>query len=53
MKYGIETVKTVNNNEYFGYKEDISTGKRTYLCHALTAELCNQMLDEIISSNNT
>lgn len=47
MEFNIETVKTANNNEYFGYKEDISTGKRTYLCHAFTSEHCNQMLDKI------
>lgn len=53
MKYGIEIVKVENRNEYFGYKENIETGKRKYVCHAFSSECCNQMLDERIASDNT
>lgn len=53
MKYGIEIVKTGTKNEYFGYKENIETGKRKYVCHAFSSERCNQMLDERIASDNT
>lgn len=47
MRYGIEIIKGANQNEYFGYKEDIETGKRIYICHAYSAECCNKMLDKI------
>lgn len=53
MEYGIEIVKTGTKNEYFGYKENIETRKRKYVCHAFSAEHCNQMLDKIITSDNT
>lgn len=51
MIYGIEIIKGTTRNEYFGYKENIETGKRTYICHAYSAERCNQMMDERITSD--
>ena len=53
MIHGIEIVKAENGNEYFGYKENVETGKRKYVCHAFSSERCNQMLDEIIASDNS
>lgn len=49
MRYGIEKVKSQNGYEYFGYKENVETNKRTYICHALSREMCNQMLEKITS----
>lgn len=50
MRYGIEIVNRNNCKEFFGYKEDLDTGRRVYVCHAYTEEICNQMLDKIINS---
>ena len=48
MKYGIEVKMGKNGEEYFGYKENEETNKRTYVCHGFTREFCNQRLEEII-----
>ena len=50
MEYGIEVVNGNGCKEFFGYKENSDTGKRVYVCHAYTEEICNQMLDVIINS---
>ena len=47
MKYGIEEIMGQNDYEYFGYKENEETNKRTYVCHGFTREFCNQRLEDI------
>lgn len=47
MKYGIEEIMGQNGYEYFGYKENEETNKRTYVCHGFTREFCNQRLEDI------
>lgn len=47
MRYGIESVEGWNGKEFFGFKE--SNNKRKYVCQAFSEEMCNQMLERIIS----